>query len=68
MVTAASQSVHEELLGQLAVGGRLVIPVEKKGQQRLMVIKRTEDGFSETDLGAVIFVPLLSGLLANGTS
>lgn len=66
MVTAAAQSVPEELLEQLAVGGSLVIPVEKKGQQRLMVIKRTEDGFSETDLGAVIFVPLLSGLSANG--
>jgi protein-L-isoaspartate(D-aspartate) O-methyltransferase len=62
MVTAASQSVPQELLDQLAVGGTLVIPVEKSGQQRLMAVRRTGDGFEETDLGAVVFVPLLSGL------
>jgi protein-L-isoaspartate(D-aspartate) O-methyltransferase len=62
MVTAASQSVPQELLDQLAVGGTLVMPVEKSGQQRLMAVRRTGDGFEETDLGAVVFVPLLSGL------
>ena len=62
MVTAAAQSVPQELLEQLAVGGVLVIPVEKKGQQRLITIRRTEADFEETDLGAVVFVPLLSGL------
>lgn len=64
MVTAAAQSVPQQLLDQLAVGGRLVIPVERGGQQRLLVITRTEDGYDETDLGGVIFVPLLSGLSA----
>jgi protein-L-isoaspartate(D-aspartate) O-methyltransferase len=64
IVTAAAQSVPEQLLEQLAEGGRLVIPVTRNGQQRLLVIKRTEDGFSESDLGGVIFVPLLSGLSA----
>jgi protein-L-isoaspartate(D-aspartate) O-methyltransferase len=63
MVTAASQSVPQELLDQLAVGGTLVIPVEKSGQQRLIAVRRTEDGFEESDLGAVVFVPLLSGLV-----
>ena len=62
MVTAAARSVPEELLEQLAVGGVLVIPVEKRGQQRLIAVRRTEDGYAETDLGAVVFVPLLSGL------
>jgi protein-L-isoaspartate(D-aspartate) O-methyltransferase len=62
MVTAAAQSVPLELLEQLAVGGLLVIPVERSGQQRLITVRRTEDGFDETDLGAVVFVPLLSGL------
>jgi protein-L-isoaspartate(D-aspartate) O-methyltransferase len=62
MVTAAAQSVPLELLEQLAVGGLLVIPVERNGQQRLITVRRTEDGFDETDLGAVVFVPLLSGL------
>ena len=62
MVTAAAVSVPEELLEQLAVGGVLVIPVEKGGMQRLISIRRTEDGYEETDLGGVVFVPLRSGL------
>ena len=62
MVTAAAMSVPEELLEQLGVGGLLVIPIEKNGQQRLITVRRLEEGFEETDLGAVVFVPLLSGL------
>ena len=62
MVTAVAQSVPEELLEQLSIGGVLVIPVENNDQQRLIKMKRTEDGYDETDLGAVVFVPLLSGL------
>jgi protein-L-isoaspartate(D-aspartate) O-methyltransferase len=62
MVTAAAQAVPEELLEQLAIGGLLVIPIENNGYQRLITVRRTEDGFEETDLGAVVFVPLLSGL------
>ena len=62
MVTAAAQSVPEELLEQLAVGGQLVVPLEAGGFQRLMAIRRSEDGYQESDLGAVVFVPMLSGL------
>ena len=62
MVTAVAQSVPQELLEQLRIGGLLVIPVERNDQQRLITVRRLEDGFDETDLGAVVFVPLLSGL------
>jgi protein-L-isoaspartate(D-aspartate) O-methyltransferase len=62
MVTAAAQSVPSELLEQLDINGLLVMPIETNGQQRLISVRRTEDGFEETDLGAVVFVPLLSGL------
>ena len=62
MVTAVAQSVPEELLDQLSIGGSLVIPVERNGSQRLITVRRTEDDFEESDLGAVVFVPLLSGL------
>ncbi len=62
VVTAVAQSLPIELLEQLRIGGVLVIPVEKNGQQRLITVRRNEDGFEETDLGAVVFVPLLSGL------
>jgi len=62
MVTAVAQSVPQELMEQLRIGGLLVIPVERNGQQRLITVRRLEDGFDETDLGGVVFVPLLSGL------
>ena len=62
VVTAAATGVPDELLEQLRVGGVLVAPVEQGGMQRLLAIRRTEDGYEEQDLGAVIFVPMLSGL------
>jgi len=62
MVTAVAKDVPQELLQQLRIGGVLVLPVERNGQQRLVTVRRTENGFDETDLGAVVFVPLLSGL------
>ena len=62
MVTAVAQGVPQELLDQLRIGGVLVIPVERGGQQRLITVRRTEDGYDETDLGGVVFVPMLSGL------
>lgn len=62
MVTAVARSVPSELKEQISIGGVLVIPVERDGQQRLITVRRTEDGFEETDLGAVVFVPMLSGL------
>jgi len=63
VVTAAATEIPVELTQQLRVGGVLVIPVEKKGGQRLLSIRRMEDGLEERDLGGVIFVPMLSGLV-----
>lgn len=62
VVTAAATTLPLELVDQLRVGGVLVAPVEKGGQQRLLAVRRTEEGHEETDLGGVIFVPLLAGL------
>jgi protein-L-isoaspartate(D-aspartate) O-methyltransferase len=62
MVTAAARRLPTELLEQLRPGGVLVLPLEQHGQQRLLALRREDSGFEETDLGAVIFVPLLSGL------
>jgi len=62
IVTAAATQVPMELIEQLKVGGVLVAPVERGSMQRLLLIRRTEDGFDEKDLGGVVFVPMLSGL------
>ncbi|MGB5398563.1 MAG: protein-L-isoaspartate(D-aspartate) O-methyltransferase [Gammaproteobacteria bacterium] len=62
MVTAAPEQVPESLLEQLAVGGRMVIPVGSvHGKQVLKMIIRTSTGFEEKTLDAVRFVPLLDG-------
>jgi protein-L-isoaspartate(D-aspartate) O-methyltransferase len=63
VVTAAGTDIPPQLLQQLKVGGILVIPVDRRGAQRLLSVRRTETGFEEKDLGGVIFVPLLSGLV-----
>jgi protein-L-isoaspartate(D-aspartate) O-methyltransferase len=62
MVTAAPEEVPASLLEQLAVGGRMVIPVGSvHGNQVLKVIDRTDNGYDEKILDAVRFVPLLDG-------
>lgn len=61
IVTCAPEQVPQELLRQLAPGGRLVIPVGGSGRQSLRVIDRIDDRYEETELDPVSFVPLLSG-------
>jgi len=59
-VTAGGPVVPKSLREQLAVGGRLVIPVGDAGVQRLKRVWRTgEDEFEEEDFGPVRFVPLI---------
>jgi protein-L-isoaspartate(D-aspartate) O-methyltransferase len=59
IVTAAPPEVPRPLIEQLAVGGRLVIPVGEDGAvQELRVITRTEDGATSETLFEVRFVPM----------
>ena len=61
MITAAAPLVPEDMMDQLVVGGRLVFPVGDV-EQELRMIERLEDGFAETRLEKVRFVPLLPGI------
>lgn len=61
IVTAAASHVPEELLSQLADGGRMVIPVGTDSQS-LYLIERLANEFKKTKLEDVKFVPLLGGL------
>lgn len=63
IVTAAASHIPEELLAQLAVGGRMVIPVGTTSQT-LYLIERTATEFKQTKLETVKFVPLLGGTTA----
>ena len=60
MATAAPERIPEELLRQLAPGGRLVIPVGGDTQQ-LQVVDHTAEGFVTDVVEQVYFVPLQPG-------
>ncbi len=59
IVAAAPERIPTALLEQLAVGGRLVLPLGPARDQRLMRITRGEEGYSQEDLGPASFVPLV---------
>ena len=60
---AGGETLPQAWLDQLAVGGRLVAPtVTPSGQQALMVVDRTDQGYKQSVLEAVHFVPLKSGI------
>lgn len=61
LVTAAPAEVPLPLLQQLAVGGRMVIPLDEGGQQYLWLIEKTPHGFHETCVHEARFVPLING-------
>lgn len=61
MVTAAAPQVPQALIDQLAEGGRLVLPVERRGRQHLLRLRKVEGRLIEEDLGLVQFVPLVGG-------
>ena len=60
IVSAGGPHVPEALKQQLAIGGRLIVPVGEFGFQTLIRARRTgENSFEEEDFGAVAFVPLI---------
>ena len=61
LVTAAATHVPDALKAQLAVGGRMVVPMGTR-EQHLCVIERNSRGYTQSNLDAVKFVPMLSGL------
>jgi protein-L-isoaspartate(D-aspartate) O-methyltransferase len=62
VVAAAMPFIPDELKAQLKPGGRLVAPVGRGEVQHLMVVEAREKGYSERDMEAVKFVPLLPGV------
>ena len=60
LVSAGGPKVPETLKQQLAIGGRLVIPVGRGTHQTLYLVRRVgDDEYEEEDHGAVTFVPLI---------
>lgn len=61
ILAAAAQRIPPLLLQQLALGGRMMLPLGT-GDQVLCLIERRPEGFVESRMDAVRFVPLLSGI------
>jgi len=59
IVTAGAPQVPQPLLDQLAVGGRLVIPIGVEQGQMLMRLTRTRTSFKKEPLGECKFVKLI---------
>ncbi len=62
LVAAAPLTVPEELIKQLNVGGRLLVPIGAEGEQQLIRFTRKEQRVERESLGPVAFVPMLGGM------
>ncbi len=62
LIAAAPLTIPDGLVEQLAIGGRLLVPVGPEGQQRLVRITRREQGIERRVLEPVAFVPLVGGV------
>ncbi|MEZ4996370.1 MAG: protein-L-isoaspartate(D-aspartate) O-methyltransferase [Bacteroidales bacterium] len=66
IITAATAGVPDNLLRQLRIGGRLVVPKgERDSQVMTLYLRKGEDDFEITTHGYFVFVPMLPGI-ANG--
>ncbi len=64
LVTAGAPALVEALTEQLAPGGTLVAPVGASSAQQLVMLRKDAAGtIGRRELGPVVFVPLLSGMV-----
>lgn len=62
IITAAAPFIPPKLVQQLKTGGRMVIPVDEGGSQRMLRLTKQEDGsLTEEAFEQFSFVPMLTG-------
>ncbi len=59
LITAGAPEIPQPLLEQLAIGGRLVIPLEEDYSQVLYIVRRSKEGFHRERGERCTFVPLI---------
>ena len=62
IVTAGASEIPEELINQLKIGGRMVIPIGDEVQKMKLVIKLSESDFKTKIFGEFQFVPMLKNI------
>ena len=63
ILTAAPAKVPDKLLNQLNEHGRMILPLDVNGSQKLFRLKRTKNGIHKKDIDDVRFVPMLEGIV-----
>ena len=62
LITAAAPFIPPKLLEQLKTGGKMVLPLDEDGLQKMMRITKNEDGsYEEKTFSNFSFVPMLKG-------
>ncbi len=61
LVTAGAPEIPEALLQQLAIGGKMIIPVGKKTQKMYRITRTQEKEWTKEVFGQFKFVPFLKG-------
>ena len=61
-MTASPSQIPQELVTQLKTSGRMILPLNIKGSQKLYRIKNTKNGLLKKEVDDVLFVPMLKGV------
>ena len=62
LITAAAPFIPPKLIEQLKPGGKMVLPLDDDGKQKMMRITKNEDGsYEEETFSNFSFVPMLKG-------
>ena len=62
IMTASPREIPSELVKQLKPAGRMILPLNIQGSQKLYRIKNTKNGLLKKEVDDVLFVPMLEGV------
>lgn len=62
LITCGAPEIPQELLKQLSIGGRMVIPLGQETQKMVVIDRISKTEFEQTEHGQYKFVPMLEGV------